>query len=238
MRADTVPIIGVSLGHRHEKTAISVVERPYVSTGEIFNAVYYDGPYGRARFELREKVLAEYRLRHLERHGPPSRYSEVAQRIPEIVHEIGDDIILVVDNTATGRPAYSLILSELSAALKSTRIRFTQCPITVSGVAGGMSKSPDVGYLVPRRDLISATQIVFEKERLKIAADLELAGTLKDELSSFKQKPSKPSDDLEGWREGKDDDLVLAVASGIWACERFLRKEEFRPAGDFMRVPS
>lgn len=56
MRADTVPIIGVSLGHRHEMTAISVLERTYVSTGEIFNAAYYDGPYGRARFELREKV--------------------------------------------------------------------------------------------------------------------------------------------------------------------------------------
>jgi hypothetical protein len=167
MRADTVPIIGVSLGPRHEKTAISAVERAYVSTDEIFNAVYYDGPYGRARFELREKVLAEYRLRHLERHGPPSRYSKVAQRIPELVHEIGEDIVLVVDITATGRPAYSLILSELSAVLKSTCIRFTQCPITVSSVAGGMSKSPDVGYLVPRRDMISATQIVFEKERLK-----------------------------------------------------------------------
>jgi hypothetical protein len=237
MRADTVSIIGVSLGHRHEKTAISLVERTYVSTGEIFNAVYYDGPYGRARFELREKVLAEYRLRHLERQGPPSCYSKVAQRIPEIVHEIGEDIILVVDITATGRPAYSLILGELSAALKGMRIRFTQCPVTVSGVAGGDSKSPDVGYLVPRRDLISATQIVFDEERLKIAAGLELAGTLKDELSNFKQKASKLSDDLEGWREGKDDDLVLAVAAGIWACERFLRKEESRPAGDFIRVP-
>ena len=92
--------------------------------------------------------------------------------------------------------------------------------------------------MVPRRDLINATQIVFDEERLKIAADLELAGTLKDELTSFKQRARLPSDDLEGWREGKHDDLVLAVASGIWACERFLRKEEFRPAGDFMRVPS
>jgi hypothetical protein len=228
MRADTVPIVGGSLGRRHEKTAISVLERAYVSTGEIFNAVYYESPYGRARFEVRERILAEYRLRHLER--PPSRYSKVAQRIPEIVHKIGEDIILVVDITATGRPAYSLILGELSAALKGMRIRFTQCPVTVSGVDGGVSKSPDVGYLVPRRDLISATQIVFDEERLKIAAGLELAGTLKDELSSFKQKASKPSDDLEGRREGRDDDLVLAVAAGIWACERFLRKEESRPA--------
>jgi hypothetical protein len=237
MRADTVPIIGVSLGHRHEKMAISVVERTYVSTGEIFNAVYYDGPYGRARFELREKVLAEYRLRHLERQGPPSCYSKVAQRIPEIIHEIGEDIILVVDITATGHPAYSLILGELSAALKGTRTRFTQCPITVSGVAGGVSKSPDVGYFVPRRDLISATQIVFDEERFKIAAGLDLADTLKEELTSFKQKANKPSDDLEGWREGKHDDLVLAVAAGIWACERFLRKDKSRSAGDSIRSP-
>ena len=87
-----------------------------------------------------------------------------------------------------------------------------------------------MGLLVPRRDLISASQILFDEGELKIAEGLELAGALRDELLVFKPKATKP-DDLEGWREGKDDDLVLAVACGVWAAERFLRKQDSVPVG-------
>ncbi len=196
MRTTAVPIIGVSLGRRHEKTALSVTERTYIPTGERFNTKHYEPGYGWPRLEVLEKVTVEYRVRHLERH--PSRYAALAQRIPEVAHKIGEDFILVVDITATGRPAYSLILGELQAALKDTRIRFKHCSITVSGVAGGVSKSPDIGQIVPRRDLISASQILFDEGQLKIAEALELADTLKDELLAFKPKADKPGDDLEG----------------------------------------
>lgn len=228
---NAVPIIGVSLGHRHEKTAISVTERAYVPTGEHFNAVDYSYRRKRTILEAHEKVMVEYRVRHLERHGPPSRYKKVAERLPEIVREIGREALLVLDITATGRPVYALIHSVLVPALEETRTHVTYVPITVSGVAGGVTKSPDVGYLVPRRDLISAAQILFDEGQLKIAEGLELAGTLRDELLAFKPKASSKPDDLEGWREGKDDDLVLAVATSVWAAERFLRKKESAPVG-------
>jgi hypothetical protein len=136
----------------------------------------------------------------------------------------------VVDITATGRPAYSLILGKLQVALEGTRIRFKHCPVTVSGVAGGVSNSPDVGQIVPRRDLISASQILFDEGQLKIAEGLELAGTLKDELLAFKPKAEKP-DELEGWRERPHDDLILAVAVSTWAAQRFLRQKKSVPPG-------
>ncbi len=219
----------MSLGHRHERTAISVTERAFVPTGERFNQVTYDER-GWERYQTREHLSTEYRVRHLERHGPPSRYASVAGRVPEILMELGRQSILVVDITATGRPAYSLILSELSHALEGTSLRFKHCPVTDSGLAGGVSQSPDVGQIVPRRDLISATQILFDEGQLKIAEGLELAGTLRDELLAFKPKANKP-DDLEGWREGTDDDLVLAVAVSVWTAERFLRKRDSVPVG-------
>jgi hypothetical protein len=161
---------------------------------------------------------------------PLSRYSKVAGRVPEILGEIGRDSILVVDVTATGRPAYSLNPSELSHALEGTGLHFKHCPITVSGIAGGVFKSPDVGQIVPRRDLISATQILFDEEQLKIAESLSLAGALRDELLAFKPKTDKP-DDLEGWRERPHDDLVLAVAVSMWTAERFMRKKNSVPVG-------
>jgi hypothetical protein len=229
MNTAPVPIVGVSLGHRHERTAISVTERAFVSTGERFNHVSYDER-GWERHQTREHLSTQYAVRHLERHGPPSRYSSVAGRVPEILRELGRESILVVDITATGRPAYSLILGELSHALEGTSLRFKHCPITVSGVAGGVSTSPDVGQIVPRRDLISATQILFDEGQLKKAEGLSLAATLRDELLAFKPKADKP-DDLEGWRERPHDDLVLAVAVSLWAAERFLRKRDSVPVG-------
>jgi hypothetical protein len=83
---------------------------------------------------------------------------------------------------------------------------------------------------VPRRDLITASQILFDEGQLKIAEGLELAGTLTEELLAFKSKANK-SDDLEGWREGKGDDLVLAVAISVWVAERFMRKKDSAPLG-------
>jgi hypothetical protein len=227
----TIPIVGISLGHRHEKTGISVVERVYVPTGEHFNAASYDER-GWQRLDTRERLTLEYRVRHLERHGPPSRYMRAASRVSELVRRLeAREIVLVLDITATGRPVYALIWEELSGVLEESRTYATVCPITVSGTAGGVSKSPDVGYLVPRRDLISTTQILFDEGALKIAEGLQLANTLRDELLAFKSKVTQKPDDLEGWREGKDDDLVLAVAATLWSAERFIRKKDSVPAG-------
>jgi hypothetical protein len=74
VRTDPLSIVGVELGARMENTAISVTERIWVPTGELFNKVRrdYAGGYasGRGRLESREKVTVEYRVRHLERRSP------------------------------------------------------------------------------------------------------------------------------------------------------------------------
>jgi hypothetical protein len=87
-----------------------------------------------------------------------------------------------------------------------------------------------MGYLVPRRDLVSAGLLLFEQDQLKIAEGLDLAGTLTEEFTNFKPKPD-PKDDLEGWRLAKNDDLVLSVAMSVWAAGRFLRKVDSAPVG-------
>jgi hypothetical protein len=130
-----------------------------------------------------------------------------------------------MDLTRTGRPVHALIMR----AIRDTDVRVTQCPVTVTGEFGAVSHSPDVGWLVPRRDLVSAALLLFEGEQLKIAEGLDLAGTLTAEFAEF--KPKAPKDELEGWRLGRNDDLVLAVAMSIWAAERFLRKEDSVPVG-------
>jgi hypothetical protein len=232
VRTDPLSIVGVELGARMENTAISVTERIWVPTGELFNKVRrdYAGGYasGRGRLESREKVTVEYRVRHLERRSPPVLYKCIASRVAELVEAVGE-CVLVVDLTRTGQPVHALIMNSVREVTKDTRTHVSQCSITVTGEYGAVSHSPDVWWLVPRRDLVSAALLLFESEQLKIAEGLDLAQTLTEEFTLF--KPKAPKEELEGWRLATNDDLVLAVAMSVWAAERFLRKEDSVPAG-------
>jgi hypothetical protein len=230
MRIGPLPLVGVELGSRMENTAISVTERAYglASPGESFNASYYDHSLRRQKLHAREKVSVEYRVRHLERRSPPVRYKGVAERVVELVGTVGScDVIM--DLTRTGRPVRTLIMRAVHEAIKDSGVRIAQCPITVTGEYGAVSHSPDVGWLVPRRDLVSAALLLFEQEQLKIAEGLPLAGTLTSEFADF--RPKAPREELEGWRLGRNDDLVLAVAMSVWAAERFLKKQDSVPMG-------
>ena len=230
MRNDPLPIFGVELGARMENTAIWVTERAYVlaSPGESFNASYYDHNLRRQRLYAREKVSVEYGVRHLERRHTPVRYKDVAERVAELVRTVGScDVIL--DLTRTGRPVHTLIMRAVLEAIKDTGVRIAQCPITITREYGVVSHSPDVGWLVPRRDLVSAALLLFGQEQLKIAEGLALANSLTSEFADF--RPKAPKEELEGWRLGRNDDLVLTVALSVWAAERFTTKEESVPAG-------
>jgi hypothetical protein len=145
-----------------------------------------------------------------------------------LVETVGECVV-VMDLTRTGRPFHTLIMEAVRGALEDTGGSVSQCPVTVTGEFGAVSHSPDVGWLVPRRDLVSAALLLFEQEQLKIAEGLDLAQTLTEEFTLF--KPKAPKEELEGWRLATNDDLVLAVAMSVWAAERFLRKEESVPAG-------
>jgi len=228
VRTDPLPIVGVELGARMENTALSVTERAYVPTGDRFNAMQYDHRAGRQTLESREKVAIQYRVRHLERRSPPVRYKGVAERVAELVGAVGDCVV-AVDLTRTGRPVHSLIMKAIHEATKDAGASVKHCPLTVTGEFGAVSHSPDVGWLVPRRDLVSSALLLFEQEQLKIAEGLDLAATLSGEFESF--TPKAPKEELEGWRLGRNDDLVLAVALCVWAAERFLRKEDSVPTG-------
>jgi len=224
--------VGVELGARMANTAISVMERAWVPTGELFNKVSrdYAGGYagGRGRLESREKVTVEYRVRHLERRSSPVRYKGIASKVAELVEAVGECVV-VMDLTRTGQPVHAIIMGAVLEVMKDTRTHVSQCPITVTGEYGAVSHNPDVGWLVPRRDLISAALLLFESEQLKIAEGLGLAEVLTREFTGFKPKATKG--ELKGWRLAKNDDLVLAVAMSVWAAERFLRQRNSVPAG-------
>jgi len=90
-------------------------------------------------------------------------------------------------------------------------------PIAIT-ITGGDTVSRDGNhYRVPKRDLVTTTQVAMQQGHLKFAATLPSLAILKAELSAFTYKLSNAGhDSYADWREREHDDLVLAVALAVW----------------------
>lgn len=77
-------------------------------------------------------------------------------------------------------------------------------------------------YRVPKRDLVGVVQLLLQTRRMRIAASLPEAATLRRELQAFRVTidPATAHDSYAAWREADHDDLVLAVALACWYGER------------------
>lgn len=154
---------------------------------------------------------AEYHARHLQRYelgtSYPAIVADVAQILKRAVFQSGRPT-LALDGTGVGRSVVDLFRrAKLAARL---------LPITITG---GERVTEEDGYTrVPKRDLVGVVQVALQTSRLKIAASLPEAVTLTQELQNFQVKITDAANDTYGvWREGAHDDLVLALALGLWA---------------------
>lgn len=114
---------------------------------------------------------------------------------------------LVADRTGVGRPVVDVLrAAELS-------------PVTITG--GDVVTQDGRDFRVPKRDLVSAVQVLLQSERLKIARALPEASMMTGELLAFKVSINLRGHDSYGndagqWRENPHNDLVLAVALACW----------------------
>lgn len=228
-------LVGVDLGQQRDYTAISITERVFVPTGRETTEEQYNSTLESYFAAPLPELAAEYRVRHLERPPLGTPYTDVVDRIVELVKAIGGEPALCVDATGVGRPVTDMLWQRISAELKGTTTVVTPCSITITG-GDSVSRNPDGGgWRVPKRDLISATLVLLQNERLKIADALPLKDVLVKELLNFRVKIniSTAHDSYEAWREGDHDDLVLSVALSCWAGERFLRKPKLAKVYSF-----
>jgi hypothetical protein len=227
---ETLRIVGVDLGQQRDYTAISIVERGYVSAGPLYNDHYWYK--GRQIHSAREPVRLEYHVRHLERPPLGTSYVDIVERILKLLSSLEDkELVLAVDTTGVGRPVADLLRARLEDWLDENRQRkLTAAWITITG-GDSVTRAEGGGLRVPKRDLASAPLVLMQNGRLKIAEAMPLADTLRKELLNFKVRISIATghDSYEAWREGDHDDLVLAVAMACWCGERYLRKEDSLP---------
>jgi hypothetical protein len=225
--------LGLDLGQARDYSALSIIEEQlYISSawdsdifyaqdvergltaGWVSPAALNPHQVGEALWHARrfgrpaEVPLA---VRHLERFELGTKYTDVVDRVAALVRS--DPLrrmpaVLLVDKTGVG-----------AAVLDSfTHARIGAVAITLHG-GSTVSRDPQrSGFRVPKRDLITVTQVLLQNGQLRVAAGLPEAATLREELLKFRVKinPQTAHDSYEHWREGDHDDLVLAVSMGAW----------------------
>jgi hypothetical protein len=134
-------------------------------------------------------------------------YSVIVQTVVDLIARpplAGGSCTLLVDYTGVGRAVFDMLVQrELE-------------PIGITITGGSEVHVTENGWNVPKRDLITATQVALQDGRLRIAAGLEHAPTLTRELLDYRVRISAAGHDSYDAREGQHDDLVLSTALCAW----------------------
>ncbi len=222
--------LGLDLGQSADYTALAIIEEPVWLAGRWVSPA----PMDRSYYDHVQEEMARgggrppnppLSVRHLERFELGTRYTEIVERVGQIAHApplVEKPCCLLVDKTGVGAAVLD--------AFEHSGIRPTA--ITIHGGSAVSADPQRRGYRVPKRDLVTAVQVLLQTGRLKIAAGLPEASTLRKELLNFRVKidPKTAHDSYEHWREGDHDDLVLAVAMACWFRERRNAGREARHA--------
>ena len=162
-------------------------------------------------------MVRHHAVRHLERLPPATPYPEVFARLTEVFAAPPlRDSRLVVDYTGVGRPVLNM--------LRKARVGAKVTPMFVTT---GKHSSPDErgGWSVPRQELAATLQVLLQARRLRVAPALPEAAMLAKELAASQVKVSEAAEmEMDAWRQGTRDDLVLAVAVAAWLGEHALRR--------------
>lgn len=202
--------VSADIGQASDPTAIVIVEKRLQPPAPDTSAIRGDERYYRpARPALQPPV---YVVKYVERLPLGTSYPAVVACLVQMMHDLqlAGPARLVVDGTGVGRA----IVDMLRAAGLS--------PLAIS-IHGGDNVTTEGGYTrVPKRDLAGIVRQMLDTSRLKVIDSLPEAQTLRRELQHFKVKinPETAHDSYSAWREGMHDDLVLAVAMGVWAAEQ------------------
>jgi hypothetical protein len=153
----------------------------------------------------------DYTLRHLRRFPLGTAYTEIVPAVGAVRRsEPLRQAPLVVDQTGVGRAVVDMLRQSACGVI----------PVTITG-GHATTVTADGSYHVPKKELITALQVVLQGRRLQIARSLPDAATLVRELQQFQLKITAAANEVFGvWREGQHDDLVLALALACWWSER------------------
>lgn len=198
---------GLDLGQANDFTALAVAEKV---TPKLVNLDLDDwGP----------MLPPHYQVRALDRAPLGTPYPVISRSVATMFRRppFRGRGTLVVDATGVGRP----VVDSLRQAGLS--------PIAVTITGGSEVSGGRRSYRVPKNDLVSNLLLLFQQGRIKVARSLHHAETLMAELEAMRMRITASGNDQYGaYGEGEHDDLVLALALGVWYAERLEGRERRR----------
>ena len=165
---------------------------PVIVAEKVFQTQY--GRYGE------EEKTHEIHIRHYEQLGNTLLFTDIADRIDEIV-ALGKlkGVRILADYTEIGKSAID--------DLREKRILVT--PLTITD-GDKETVNGQGGYNVPIRDMVATAQRLLFKKRLKFAAGIEGAEILADEVAVTYRDDSQYSD------------AALLLCLTAWYADRFI----------------
>lgn len=189
--------IGLDLGQASDFTALAAIER-----------------------RPRPKQPAELVIQMLERWELGTSYPTIVEDVVALLDKPtrGDASVrplrgctLGIDNTGVGA-AITDMFGKAKPPAKLT-------PVTIT--AGSKANFEDGTWRVPKADLVAVVNATLQTKRLSWDKRLPFDEILVKELTTFETRLTVAGNETFGsWREGAQDDLVLAVAIGVWLAER------------------
>ena len=234
-------VIAADLGQVNDPTAVAVLKRRLVPTGERYQHSEYDpgrGP-GFGYFEVRQPVEQHYDLIRLDRVQLRTPYTHIARGLVKLLQEFyyahirsedydGEQahVGLAVDATGVGRAVVDILNKEVGEHIKPGEPRLLWWPVVAHG--GATTHHGGGFYHVPKRDLIASGLICYQSGRLHVGK-LRHRDVLEEELRNYRLKQNAVTghDSYGPFREGQHDDLLFATCLGCWAWERGTKKEEY-----------
>ena len=160
-----------------------------------------------------EVTVERFTVRHLERLPLGTPYPVVAERLGVIHDALPASRAIVIDATGVGRPVLDLLRAQ------------GRSPIAVSITGGGRSRLDEVTGLwsVPKSQLLAPLMGALEAGSLMLAPGLSDAEALGRELAAFRRKINSHGHTVTGGK-GAHDDLVIALALGVWLGRQHLSR--------------
>lgn len=158
---------------------------------------------------------AVYAVQYLRRLPLQTPYQQVAEVIDALIRReplASSSVHLVVDATGVGRPVVEMLQDK------------DLDPISIYITAGYDSTQVSSGeWRVPKRQLVTAMQMVIQSDRMQVSDQLEHAQKFLAEAREFQLKQRDSGALTFGAStEQVHDDLVLSVAMGLWFGESIL----------------
>jgi len=208
-------VVGIDLGKTKDYTALVDLERRQRVPAEIDDPrSMEDKINGVPRPDPPSCEDAVYSLRVLKRWPLQTSYTSIVADVKKfcLLPALGKPT-LAIDRTGVG----CAVLEMFTAAGINADIE----PILITG---GHEVSQDLtvgGWHVPKKELVSALQVILQSRRLQIA-NIPERKLLIDEMDAFRVKVTDSANEtFEAWRERDHDDCVLATAIAAWIGEQW-----------------